>query len=39
MKSEPIKCPKCGAEIPVDLIIYAAAQVRGKRGGAAQIKG
>lgn len=39
MKSEPIKYPKCGAESPAKFITHAVAQVWGKRGGAAQIKG
>jgi hypothetical protein len=36
MKSKAtIRCPKCGAEIPANLITHAAAQAWGKRGGAA----
>ena len=36
MKSKsPVVCPKCGAEIPMELITHAAAQSWGGRGGSA----
>lgn len=35
MKSDPVKCPKCGTEIPAALIAHAAAVASGRLGGLA----
>lgn len=35
MKSNLVKCPKCGAEIPATLIAHAAAVASGRMGGLA----